>query len=589
MSISRIELPESDFHQLAIGGGSPDVVKRLWDSEHSRRLVMLRAFLEADGDDISEAWSVLETAERVAPGAVRELIMHPQIGSWLAYGLRRHRGGATSSAPSRHEFAHLNTVAIAAAALAGQTFRTSVPLRAGQVMVPLFGMARFDACADWDSAEAGTEDGRIWLRHGDQLVTVPADGSDAPGWWALRRLTVGDSLRLTVWLDDLDPWRDLADPVRPARLSADAFARWADLLDGAWRILLEGHRELAEGLAAGVTSLVPLPVGDGWDTRSASTGDAFGAIMCSPPPDPKTLAVSLAHEFTHIKLGGLMHLFTMTDGVGRPSLYAPWRDDPRPAGGLLQGIYAFFAITDFWRRQRLVQRDVLDDFEYAYSKAMTEEALTIALRDGDLSDRGRRFAEALGEAMREWPDDDVDGPAARLALIVADGHRAGWRIRHCHPRAEDVDALVAAWNGDTGERVALKPSDVQPDPEMKHWSAGRLGLARRRLRSPEHYAEARHADWGATLSDADLLLFAGEPAKAAAAFAEEIAADPDSFDAWTGLGLALREDSPAHSPAGTALTTRPEVVLAVHRRSPAARSPIDLATWIGGQLGAPAR
>ncbi|MFD0517004.1 hypothetical protein [Paractinoplanes durhamensis] len=97
-------------------------------------------------------------------------------------------------------------------------------------------------------------------------------------------MTVGDDVRLTVWLDDLDPMRDLADPVPPARLSDPAVARWTGLLAGAWDILVERHRPLAEALAAGVSSLVPLPVGEGWGTRSASSGDAFGAIMCSLPP-----------------------------------------------------------------------------------------------------------------------------------------------------------------------------------------------------------------------------------------------------------------------------------------------------------------
>jgi hypothetical protein len=45
------------------------------------------------------------------------------------------------------------------------------------------------------------------------------------------------------------------------------------------------------------------------------------------------LAVSLANEFTHIKLGGLMHLLTMANTNGRACLYPPRRDDPRPNGG----------------------------------------------------------------------------------------------------------------------------------------------------------------------------------------------------------------------------------------------------------------
>jgi HEXXH motif-containing protein len=590
----HITLPDSAFAELASGGGSAEVVRSLWASEHSRRLVMLRAFLDAVDEDprtttgpltpIGEAWQALERAEQRDPDAVAAVLMHPQVGSWLAYTLRRHRGGAPGSAPAYQDFGQLHALALAASAATGQSYTTTVPLRSGRVMVPLFGMARFDDCDEWATAEAGTEDGRIWLRRDGRTISVPAPGVDGEGWWALRQLTVGDDVRLTVWLDDLDPMRDLADPVPPARLGPVAFQRWADLLRDAWAVLVERHRPLAEALAAGVTSLVPLPVGDGWDTRSASTGDAFGAIMCSPPPDPVTLAVSLAHEFMHIKLGGLMHLFTMTHGSGQPRLYAPWRDDPRPAGGLLQGIYAFFGIAEFWRAQRSVTGGPLSDFEYAYAAGQTAEGLRTALDAGDLTEHGRRVAETLAGRLRDWSGDELDEDARRIARLVADGHRAGWRIRHCHPRPADVEALVTAWETGSGEQLDLGPSDVQPDPEMRHWSAARLGLGRRRLIAPDCYAQAREEDWGAALTDADLALFAGDPAKAATGFAEEIDRDPESTDAWTGLGLALQADAMAPARAATALLERPEVVLAVYRNVRSDRSPTEVASWVGMHL-----
>jgi HEXXH motif-containing protein len=230
---------------------------------------------------LDEAWNALERAEKCDPQMVAAILMHPQVGSWLAYTLRRHRGGTRSSAPSYQDFGQLHTVALAASAATGQAYAAMVPLRAGRVMVPQFGMAYFEDCAEWDVAEARTEQGRIWLSHNDTEVTVPAPGTDADGWWGLRRVTVGDDVRLTVWVDDLDPMRDLADPVRPARLSGADFQGWIDLLQGAWTILVDHHRPLAEAIAVGVTSLVPLPMGNGWDTRSASAGDAFGAIMCT--------------------------------------------------------------------------------------------------------------------------------------------------------------------------------------------------------------------------------------------------------------------------------------------------------------------
>jgi HEXXH motif-containing protein len=588
----HIILPEDAFRELASGGGSPEVIRRLWHAEHSRRLVMLRAFLDATLEEpalgagqvtpITEAWAALERSEKQNAGAVAAILMHPQVGAWLSYALRRHRGGARSTAPGYHDFAQIHAVAIAAAAATGQAYSATVPLRSGRAWIPQVGMALFEGCPDWDLAEAGTEDGRIWFRRGRQMIDVPPGAAERPGWWPLRRLSVGDDVRLTVWLDDLDPMRDLADPVPPARLSVAEFQRWSDLLRDAWAILVAHHRPTAEALAAGVTSLVPLPVGDGWGTRSASTGDAFGAIMCSPPPDPVTLSVSLAHEFTHIKLGGLMHLHAMTEGPGNPSLYAPWRDDPRPAGGLLQGIYAFFAISDFWRSEPSRSTDILTDFEYAYARAQTSEALEIALRDGNLTERGRMFAERLGEQMREWPD-DVGERAEAMARLVADAHRAGWRIRHCRPSADDVAALTVALDDGRPAAAAAGPPQVQPDPEMRHWSAARLGLARRRLLVPDRHHEAREQNWGAALSDADVMLFADQPEKAAAGFLDEIGENPESADAWTGLGLALGAETPG-SRAGRALLSRPDLVLAVYRETRTTHSPLAVADLVGSCL-----
>jgi hypothetical protein len=214
------------------------------------------------------------------------------------------------------------------------------------------------------------------------------------------------------------------------------------------------------------------------------------------------------------------------------------------------------------------------------TRAQTVEALAIALRDGNLTERGRAFAVGIGDAMRHWPD-DVD-PRARtmartMARLVADAHRAGWRARHCHPRTEDVVALVRALADSESGPIAIGPSEVRPDPEMRHWSATRLGLARRRLIAPDRLAEARTEDWGAALTVADLALFAGEHEKAAAAFRDEIAEDPESVDAWTGLGLALGD---------AALLRRPELVMAVHRASACNYSPLAVAGLVGAHLPA---
>ncbi|HEX5204657.1 MAG TPA: HEXXH motif domain-containing protein [Actinoplanes sp.] len=584
----RIRPSEEAFEQLASGGGDPHVIGKLWTAELSRRLVLLRAFFDAAAADpasagplppVEQAWPALEAVEVVAPETVAAILLHPHVGGALGYSLRRHRGGATSAAPSWVDFGFVHAVAIVASAAAGLSYRSVVPLRDGRVMLPRLGMATFDGCEAWDTAEVATEGGRVWLCREGVRIDVPPGRADAPGWWSLRSVTVGDGPRLTVWLDDLDPMRDLADPVPPARLSDAAVERWTGLLAGAWAILVDRHRPVAEALAVGVTSLVPLPSGAGRDTRSASSGDAFGAIMCSLPPDAETLAVSLAHEFMHIKLGGLMHLTALTDGPGRPCLYAPWRDDPRPAAGLLQGIYAFFGIARFWRGQRHAATgpNRLADFEYAYSRAQTREALAVARVDGALTEAGRRFTDRLAAEMDEWGDDRLDPDARRLAALVADGHRAGWRIRHCRPAPAEVAALAREWRAGRTDAVPIGPPEVLPDHQMRQWSNARLGLARRRLAMPDRYADVRNESWGTGLTDADFSLFIGDAVAARKGFADRLGDDPDEADAWTGLGLALAGE---RVPGGDALLDRPELVLALHRELNGEPEPAAVAAWV---------
>ena len=63
-----------------------------------------------------------------------------------------------------------------------------------------------------------------------------------------------------------------------------------------------------------------------------------------------------------------------------PLLYAPWRDDPRPLGGLTQGAYAFFGIAAFWRSHRTKLSGSMAQlamFEYVYAREQTREALGI--------------------------------------------------------------------------------------------------------------------------------------------------------------------------------------------------------------------
>ena len=119
---------------------------------------------------------------------------------------------------------------------------------------------------------------------------------------------------------------------------------------------MENHRPYAEGIAEGLTTVVPLYTTDPRHGVNVTSMTAFGAIAMTEPTDGLGLALGLLHEFQHTKLGALIDIVPLYRRDERPRFYAPWRDDPRPLGAALQGTYAFLGVTDFWRVQRRVLR-----------------------------------------------------------------------------------------------------------------------------------------------------------------------------------------------------------------------------------------
>jgi hypothetical protein len=445
-------------------------------------------------------------------------------------------------------------------------------------------MARFTGLTA-DVVHAETDGGQILLTHGQQEIVVTESLADAESWWNLRRLHVGHELPLTVWLDDIDPFRDLADPVPPARLDQAAFDRWSGLIADAWAMLCRDHREDAEAMAGGVVSLVPLVPEPGWGTRSASNGEAFGSVMVSEPPDAVTLAEALVHEFQHIKLGALMHLVPLTDQDDGERYYAPWRDDPRPLGGLLQGVYAFFGIAGFWRNHRRTVEGpaaAVADYEYACTRAQTDEALRSVLGAPALTHEGRMFVEGLQARLAAWLAEPLPDEVARLAALTADSHRTGWRLRHVRPDAHAVRALAKAWE-ESHSAEPVPDGPVEPHPNLR-WPQRIPALARRRIKAMAGDDRAAPAP-GTGLTAADEALVSGDVDQALASYLASLPAtaesDDDAVRAW--VGLSLSHAGAAKAPSASALSTRPELVRAVHSELAAAgldADPLALGGWL---------
>jgi len=79
-------LPATSFAVLARGDGSADITREFWETEESRRLLLVSTLVneitESPGvlgplAPVGDALAVLAEAQRVAPQAVRDLLMNP--------------------------------------------------------------------------------------------------------------------------------------------------------------------------------------------------------------------------------------------------------------------------------------------------------------------------------------------------------------------------------------------------------------------------------------------------------------------------------------------------------------------------------
>jgi len=581
-----------DRAQLALlyeGRSDRAVVETLWRTQRSRRLLLLNMVIDAIASDaaalgplppIEGPVAALEAAEAADPQAFRQVLLLPTVGSWAAYALRRLHGFVSAETPLWIDAGLIHVLALVASFRASVDWATVVPLRDGRVMLPGLGMISFPNAPSVGQAEVVTTAGRLSAAHDGREVVVGARVANRThdDWWPLRRLRTSRSPVLTLVLDDIDPFRELAEPVDPDRLPAEEVIGWSDLLEGAWRTICDHHPLTAEAIAVGLVSVTPIPHEENAAGTSGSTGEAFGALLVTRPSSHLGLAVALVHEFAHVQLGGLLHLLDMTHTPDPAVHYAPWRDDPRPMSGLLQGIYAFTAIAAFWRKQASVESGpaaARARFEYAYARGQVARALATAMPSTLFTAAGRELVDGLARRVGAWEGDVVPAVAARAAGLALDAHRAGWRIRNVRPDGATVRGLAQAWI-DRRAAPGVEQSLQIAQGADSLWSQERFRLIQDwvAVRALGRTAAPPVARAG----PADLALLAGELEAAGRQFCARIGRDADDLDAWTGLGLA------AQGAARMALTEYPAVVRAVHCelvRTGDSPDLISLASWVG--------
>lgn len=585
-----------DFDALARCAGDEGMASRLRRAEQSRRKLLLHALMTEVAKapellgrlpPVDSVWELLARAEARSPQSVIRILSNPYTGSWAGYTTRLLRNDMSGVGPLWLHLGYVHAIAAAAAIRAKLNFETTIPVWNGHAMLPSLGMARLSATAPFSLATVRGVVGRYTVSNADTVVLLPdAFSSDGPGWWGIRRVRsqVG-AHRFSLRLDDLDPYRGLYEPIPPERLPARDVANWQRMFDEACRLIVTHLPDLAGIMPVGLNSLVPKPRVL-FRNPSASTGEAFGSAVVGLPSDGTALAATLIHEFQHIMLGGILHLAELYEPDPRERIYVPWRDDPRPLSGALQGVYAFFGVTAFWRALATADsRARRAAFEFAYARRQSWQTLQLLRRDAAMTTAGHRFVEGIAEQLGRWQDEDVPAEANDLAKAAARDHLAGWRVRHLRPNPSAVAELARVWlRGRPRPPAAINTTGLPPTPVPDgSWSHARVDLIRLAVSqaTPGPLPDVWQTIPGATI--ADFCYVNGRFTEAAEGYRRELSTDPDRPTSLVGLGLALSAQD--FHPAARALLHRPELVRAVHRclRGSVAQAPTveQIAAWIG--------
>lgn len=484
-------VPDRALLELGRTEGGPDTLALLVRDQDMRRLLMLRAVLDAvEGADaaacsaearrrVREAWALLEEADRAGrrgggetgtatpPSPARARLLSPLVGPWARRCLQgldaapqertdrpvheqvKEPAQEPARDPSR-DLAHFSALAAVAAARAGIPFAVRLTARAGVLTLPSLGALHTAQPGDAE-VEAQYGHGRLTLRQpGATDVTVHLESgfgawSSAPAWspaYALPGLLPGAA---PMPLDDLDPYRTVHVGPHdhglsgPATLDDTERKRWLQAWSGtAAALRVGGEHRVAEATAL-LRCLVPLaapPGADGHGSGSCSgtRRDAFGALLSSTPPTAATFAATLVHELQHTKLSALSDMLTLHHAGPQARYFAPWRPDPRPYDGLLQGAYSHLALADYFQRCALViEHRAHRESAWARHARYREQVgavLPTLVGSPELTSRGRQFVDqmvAVYERMAEHPAPREHGARAQAYVRAA---RALWTQRN---------------------------------------------------------------------------------------------------------------------------------------------------------------
>jgi uncharacterized protein len=418
-------MSQAHFDQLAAGYGDAASVSCLGAAQRSVRRALLRLVHERASEDASgtfgDGWNLLIRLDKSSPAVVDEVLLHPYVRAWAERCLR-----TPGAMPA--DAGHLASIAAAAAIRSGTLAELDVPVTGGYVHLPTLGRLRVGGAATATLAARGEGAFEVRAPSGKWHIE-PGAGEPDPDWQPVRELRAGE---FAVRLEDTDPYRDCHQWPVGGRLTADAAAAWQAQFEEAWRLIEQTYPRYAPGVAAGLSVLLPLADDVAGREISATARQAFGAVAAALPAGGADLALLIIHEFQHVKLGALTDMFDLCDRTDQRVFFAPWREDPRPLGALLQGTYAHIAVTDYWRLRRHQGSgpEALAAAEhFARWRMMTAEAIQTLADSDALTPLGARFVDGMRATVEPWLGEQVPEAAAAAAGRWAAERREAWQRR----------------------------------------------------------------------------------------------------------------------------------------------------------------
>ncbi|HZU58226.1 MAG TPA: FxsB family cyclophane-forming radical SAM/SPASM peptide maturase [Actinocrinis sp.] len=416
-------LPAPHIRELTAGFGGAGAISSLAATQYSINRMLLAEAAERlvhSDPPLRAAWNTLVEIDAARPDAVDHVLSHPYFRAWAA-------GVLGSSSPISRGY-YLPALAISAAARAEVETELFATIKRQRVYLPTLGL--IFAGEQQGTVRVRTSDGRLNFEAAGRSWTVETRAAEAePGspWRPSVRLRSGG---FATTLEDADPERDCHQWPADQLLSAEQRAAWQDAFDTAWQLIRRDHAAYLPGLEAGLRAITPLAPSRDAHEISATARHAFGAVGAALPSSADRLALLLIHEFQHVKLGAVLDGYALFDESDTRLYYAPWRPDPRPLEGLLQGTYAHVAVTDFWRVRRLraadEQQSAAAEAHFARWREHTAQAVEVLRDSGSLTALGLEFAEGMSRTLSPWLAESVSAEALSAAQHSSQVHRTAF-------------------------------------------------------------------------------------------------------------------------------------------------------------------